>query len=199
MGSLYKILAKLLANRLQGVIGSVISDSQTAFVKNRQILNGILIVNEVVDEARKNQKNLMLFKVDFEKAYDLVYWGYLDSILGHVSFLVLWRKWIRKCVSTATTSILVNRSHTNEFMLKRGLRQGDPLSPFLFLAAAEGLTIMMKSLVETQYSQVIALVETNPVVVSHLQFADDTLLLGNKSWTNVRALRAALVILEAMS
>ncbi|MCI34932.1 cysteine-rich receptor-like protein kinase, partial [Trifolium medium] len=70
--SLYKILAKVLANRLRLVIGSVISESQTVFLKDRQILDGILIANEVVDEARKSKKELMLFKVDFEKAYDSV-------------------------------------------------------------------------------------------------------------------------------
>ncbi|PNX60849.1 cysteine-rich receptor-like protein kinase, partial [Trifolium pratense] len=72
VGSLYKILAKVLADRLRLVIGSVISESQTAFVKDRQILDGILIANEVVDDARKAKKELMLFKVDFEKAYDSV-------------------------------------------------------------------------------------------------------------------------------
>jgi hypothetical protein len=72
VGSLYKILAKILANRLRGVIGSVISESQTAFVKDRQILDGLLIANEVVDEARRAKKELLLFKVDFEKAYDSV-------------------------------------------------------------------------------------------------------------------------------
>ncbi|GAU40818.1 hypothetical protein TSUD_398020 [Trifolium subterraneum] len=79
VGSLYKILAKVLANRLRLVIGSVISETQTAFVKDRQILDGILIANEVVDEARKSKKELMLFKVDFEKAYDSVDWSYLDD------------------------------------------------------------------------------------------------------------------------
>ena len=77
VGSLYKILAKLLANRLRQVIGSVVSEVQYDFVKNRQILDGILIANKVVDEARKSKKELMLFKVDFEKAYDSVNWGYL--------------------------------------------------------------------------------------------------------------------------
>ncbi|PNX60194.1 cysteine-rich receptor-like protein kinase, partial [Trifolium pratense] len=72
VGSLYKILAKVLANRLRVVMGSVISESQTAFVKDRQILDGILVANEVVDEARKSKKELLLFKVDFEKAYDSV-------------------------------------------------------------------------------------------------------------------------------
>nr|ABN08473.1 reverse transcriptase - beet retrotransposon, putative [Medicago truncatula] len=126
VGRLYKILAKLLANRLRGVIGSVISDSQSAFVKNRKILDGILIANEVVDEARKKNKDLMLFKADFEKAYDSIDLGYLDSVLAQMSFPVLWRKWIRECVSTATTSVLVNGSPTDEFPLQRGLRQGDP-------------------------------------------------------------------------
>nr|ABD32615.1 RNA-directed DNA polymerase, putative [Medicago truncatula] len=149
VGSLYKILAKLLANRLRGVIGSVVSESQSAFVKNRQILDGILIANEAVD-----------------KAY---------SVMGCMSFPVLWRKWIKECVSTATTFVLVNGSPTDKFSLMRGLRQGDPLSPFLFLLAAEGLNVAMKSLV------------------------DDTWLLGTKSWANVRALRAALVLFEAMS
>lgn len=68
MGSLYKVLAKLLANRLKDVIGSVISDAQSAFVKGRQILDGILMANKMVDEAKKLNKYLLLFKVDFEKA-----------------------------------------------------------------------------------------------------------------------------------
>jgi len=79
VGSLYKILVKVLANRLRSVIGRVISDSQSAFIKGRQILDGILVANEIVDEARKLQKELLLFKVDFEKAYDTVDWGYLDE------------------------------------------------------------------------------------------------------------------------
>ncbi|GAU10308.1 hypothetical protein TSUD_422640, partial [Trifolium subterraneum] len=79
VGSLYKILAKVLANRLRLVMGSVISESQTAFVRDRQILDGILIANEVVDEARRAKKELMLFKVDFEKAYDSMDLGYLDA------------------------------------------------------------------------------------------------------------------------
>jgi len=74
VGSLYKILAKVLANRLRHVIGSVIAEEQSAFVKNRQILDGILIANEMVDEAHRLKKELLLFKVDFEKAYDSVDW-----------------------------------------------------------------------------------------------------------------------------
>ena len=96
VGSLYKILAKVLANRLRKVIGRVVSDVQSAFVKNRQILDGILIANEVVDEARKSKKELLMFKVDFEKAYDSVDWGYLDEVMGCMAFPTLWRKWIKE-------------------------------------------------------------------------------------------------------
>jgi len=92
VGCLYKILSKVLANHLQMVMGSVILETQTSFVKDRQILDGILISNEVVHEARKSKKELMLFKFDFEKAYDSVDWGYLDAVMCKMAFPVLWRK-----------------------------------------------------------------------------------------------------------
>ena len=184
IGCLYKILSKVLANRLRLIIGRVVSETQTAFVKERQILDGILIANEVVDEAKKSNKELMLFKVDFEKAYDSVEWGYLDTVMNKMVFPLLWRKWIKECVSTSTTSILVNGSPTDEFPLQRGLRQGDPLSPFLFLLASEGLNVLMNSMVENNLYTGYEVGTYNSVVVSHLQFADDTLLLGAKSWAN---------------
>ncbi|XP_024628603.1 uncharacterized protein [Medicago truncatula] len=110
-----------------------------------------------------------------------------------MSFPVLSRKWIRECVGIVTASVLVNGSPTDEFHLHRDLRQGDPLSPFLFLLTAEGLNILMKAMVDNH------LFNGYSVVVSHLQFADDTLLLGHKSWANVRALRATLLLFESMS
>jgi hypothetical protein len=92
----------------------------------------------------------------------------------------------------------VNGSPTSEFPLKRGLRQGS-LSPFLFLLAAEGLIVMMKYVVENNLYTGYAVGASNSVVVSHLQFADDTLLLGTKSWANVRALRVVLTLFADMS
>jgi len=115
-----------------------------------------------------------------------------------MSFATLWRKWIKECVGTATASVLVNGSPTDEFHLERGLRQGDPLSPFLFLLAAEGLNVMMKALVETQTFTGYRVGGANSVVLSPLQFADDTLLIGEKSWANVRAMRVGLLLSEAM-
>ena len=127
VGSLYKILVKVLANRLRLVIGSVVSESQSAFVKMKQILYSILIANEAVDEARHLNKELLLFKVDFEKVYDSVDLNYLDSVMANMNFPTIWRKWIYECVGTAKASVLVNGCPTDEFPLERGLRQGDPL------------------------------------------------------------------------
>jgi len=93
-------------------------------------------------------------------------------------------RWID--LKSATASILVNGSPTNEFPLKRGLRQGDPLSPFLFLIAAEGLNVLMTAATEANLFTGYSVGSTNPTVISHLQFADDTLLMGVKSWANVR-------------
>jgi len=78
--------------------------------------------NEVVDEARKCKKELLLFKVDFEKVYDSIDWNYLDEVMLKMGFPILWHKWIKECIGTATTSVLVNGSPTDEFSLGRGLR-----------------------------------------------------------------------------
>jgi len=109
------------------------------------------VANEIVDEARRLKKDLLLFKVDFEKAYDSMNLNYLDTVISKMNFPTLWRKWICECVGSATTSVLVNGSPTEEFNIERGLQLEDPLSPFLFLLAAEGLNVLMQSLVESLF------------------------------------------------
>ena len=161
-------------------------------------MDGILIANEIVDGAKQAKNDLLLFKVNFEKAYDSVHWGYLDDVMFKMNFPILWRSWIMERVTTATTSVLVNGCPTNEFCFERGLRQGDPFSPFLFLLAAEGLNVIMSALCPIIFSLLIALGVQTTVSVSHLQFADDTLLVGVKSWANVRAMKAALLLFESI-
>jgi hypothetical protein len=168
-------------------------------VKDRQILDGILIANEIVDEAKKCKKELLLFKVDFEKAYDSVFWDYLDKVMGKMLFPRLWRKWITECIGTATASVLVNGSPTEEFTMDRGLCQGDPLSPFLFLLVVEGFNVIMEALVAQNIFTGNKVGGDVGVSVSHLQFTDDTIILGEKTWANVRGMRAALHIFAAMS
>jgi len=106
---------------------------------------------------------------------------------------------VSECVGTAMASVLVNGCPTDEFPMERGLRQGDPLSPFLFLLVAEGFNVLMQSLVEAGLFHGYDVGLDNTMSMSHLQFDDDTLTIGQKSWLNVRSIRAVLLILEQLS
>ncbi|XP_058746991.1 uncharacterized protein LOC131619978 [Vicia villosa] len=109
-----------------------------------------------------------------------------------------WRKWIAECLKSARVSILVNDSPTNEFRMERGLRQGDPLSPFLFLIAAEGFSMLMKKAVECG-EFIWYKIEKGTDRFTHLQYVDDTLIIGDKRWSNIRIIKANLLMFEVMS
>ncbi|KAJ9561194.1 hypothetical protein OSB04_006354 [Centaurea solstitialis] len=180
IGCYYKCIAKLLANRLVKVMGRVISGNQTAFIPGRQILDGCLVANEIVHFAKKKKKKLFLFKVDFEKAFDCVNWNFLFSTMSQMGFGQKWIMWIKGCLQSATTSVLINGSPTKEFQMKKGLRQGDPLSPFLFLIAGEVLQQMVIEACNQGLFKGIRLASSGRNI-SLLQFADDALIFGK--WT----------------
>lgn len=184
-----KILAKLLANRLAKVVASVISKNQSAFVNNKQILDNILILNESIDYVKRGKEKGLVFKVDFEKAYDSVLWEYLDEMMRNMNFHWKWRKWIRGCLSSATMAVLVNGCPSGEFQIQKGFRKRDPLSNFLFLIAAEGLSCLMRKAVSTGAFEGFE-IGKDKILVSHLQFADDTVLLGKASVKNAKAMKA---------
>ena len=114
IGCVYKIVSKILANRLARVLPHLIDKRQTTFLKGRRILHGVLIANEVIAEAKSKKNPCMIFKVDFEKAYDSVSWGFLNYMMMRMGFCERWRKWIYGCLSSATISILINGSPTSE-------------------------------------------------------------------------------------
>ncbi|KAK2659273.1 hypothetical protein Ddye_005806 [Dipteronia dyeriana] len=141
--SMYKILAKVLANRLKNVMDVIISECQTAFVKNSQILDNYVVAEEIIHEWKNNKEGILIINLDFEKAYDSVDHAFLDDMMRGMGFEEKWRQWIKNGISTPMMSVLVNGSSTSQFRVERGLRQGDPLSPFLFNIVTEGLSCLI--------------------------------------------------------
>ncbi|KAJ9549873.1 hypothetical protein OSB04_022416 [Centaurea solstitialis] len=180
LGCMYKIIAKLLANRLSRVISKLISLNQSAFIKGRQITDSVLIANEISNYAKRKGLKLMLFKVDFEKAFDSVNWDFLISIMEQMGFGCKWCDWIKGCISSASISVLINGSPSEEFLISRGLRQGDPLSPFLFLLVGEALQVMTLEACEKGLFKGVTLASSNRNV-SLIQYADDALFFGHWS------------------
>jgi hypothetical protein len=191
LGCLYKIIAKVLVNRLSKVMNGIIAPTQSAFLKNRNLVDGVLVVNEVVDLAKKTGRDCMVFKVDFEKAYDSVDWGFLEYMLYRFGFNEKWIRWIRACVFAGNLSVLVNGSPTKEFNIQRGLKQGDPLAPFLFLLVAEGFGGVMKKAVSERLFKGFS-IGSEGIDISHLQYADDTLCVGEASVQNLWTLKSIL-------
>ncbi|GKU98552.1 hypothetical protein SLEP1_g11544 [Rubroshorea leprosula] len=198
VGAMYKILAKLLANRLKKVLENLIGEQQMAFLKGRQLMDGIVIANEVIDEAKKKKKKAFLFKIDFEKAFDKVSWSFLDHMMQKMGFCVKWRLWIQECLRSSLVSILVNGSPSRQFKVSRGLRQGDPLSPLLFLIVAEGLNGLVSEAVRKGKLEGVE-VGNKSFRISHLQYADDTILFGKATKENVWELKGILRAYELVS
>ncbi|XP_071687761.1 uncharacterized protein [Rutidosis leptorrhynchoides] len=124
VGCFYKVVTKILTNRLQRVIDKIISPVQSAFIAGRQILDGPLMLSEILSWYKYKNKKMLLFKVDFEKAYDSVNWEYLLFMLSSLGFSEKWCSWIKGCLFSARTSVLINGSPTREFMLKKGFETG---------------------------------------------------------------------------
>ncbi|KAK9077004.1 hypothetical protein SSX86_005339 [Deinandra increscens subsp. villosa] len=196
VGMQYKILSKILANRLASVIEEVVSPEQFAFIRGRQILDGPLSLNEIIDWYSHKKRNLLIFKIDFAKAYDSVSWDYLDVMLRFMGFGVKWRNWIRVCLSSTRSSVLVNGSPTGEFTLGRGLRQGDPLAPFLFILIMEGLHVFVEDACD---AGLFSGARIKDLAISHFFYADDAVFIGQWSEENVTIMVEMLKMFHKVS
>ncbi|GJT12271.1 RNA-directed DNA polymerase, eukaryota, reverse transcriptase zinc-binding domain protein [Tanacetum coccineum] len=185
---LYKIIAKIISCRIALIIADIVDPVQSAFIKNRQILDGPMILNEVVHTLKRKKKKAMIFKVDIAKAYDTLSWDYLIFVIRFMGFGNKYVRWIKACLESARSSVLVNGSPTMEFQLERGLRQGDPLAPFLFILAMEGFHIAMEDAIEAK--KYIG-INIGDVCLSHLIYADDVIVLGE--WSQFNLFKNAMV------
>jgi hypothetical protein len=199
VGAIYKIIAKVLANRMRKVMDRIVSKSQNAFVKGRQILDSVLVANECLDSRLKSGEPGVLCKLDMEKAYDHVDWNFLLYLLRRCGFGERWCGWITHCISTVHFSVLINGVPAGFFGSSRGVRQGDPLSPFLFVLVMEAFSRMLGAFISRGLISgfTVGAREPNQVNVSHLLFADDTLVFCGADESQIRHVGALLVCFEA--
>ncbi|XP_026451891.1 uncharacterized protein LOC113352262 [Papaver somniferum] len=170
LGSAYKVLSKVLANRLKKVMHKLVSEFKGAFIKGKQILDCVLIAGECVDSRMKAKKPVICAKLT-------------------------WRRW---CISSTNISVLVNGSSTEKFKPSKGLRQGDSLSPFLFLLVVEILSkIIDDDVLRRQLNEFE--VQEGGIMISHLQFEDDTLLFIDAKGEEIRRLLLILNSFELLT
>lgn len=180
---LYKIIAKVLANRLQKILPQIISEEQSAFVPGRNITDNVLVAFEILHYMKRKhsgQDGVVALKLDISKAYDRVSWDYLRYRMKAMGFSDKWIKWVMLCVTTISYSISFQGSMIGPINPTRGLRQGDPLSPYLFLLCVEGLSKDLSSAGSSGSITGCKISNTAPAI-SHLLFADDSFLFFKAS------------------
>ncbi|KAL4346365.1 hypothetical protein GQ457_17G012800 [Hibiscus cannabinus] len=193
VGSLYKILTRVLSRRLAGCLGEVISEHQFSFTAGKQLADCALIENEVIDFLSRNNREAILFK-----AYDTVDWNFLDLVLQRMGFGTKWRWWVNMCISSASISVLINGVPSSRFNIKRGLRQGCPLSPLLFNLIGEALSVLICSAVNKGILKGVSIGDIG-FPVSHIKFADDLMLFLEANEVNVRNTKRVLRVFEVVS
>ena len=175
---IYKILSKVIVNRLKPILKSIISETQSAFVADRLITDNILIAFESLHHMKtqcSGKTGFMALKLDMSKAYDRVEWVFLEKILLKMGFQDTWVAMIMQCITTVSYSILVNGRPTGLIYPSQGLRQGDPLSPFLFLFCAEGLNALLCQAANNGEIRGYSICRADSKI-THLFFVDDCLL-----------------------
>ena len=175
-------------NRLKPFLNSIISEAQSAFVADRVITDNILIAFESLYHMTtqcSGKTCFMALKLDMSKAYDRVEWVFLEKILLKMGFQDTWVAMIMQCITTISYSIMVNGEPKGLIHPSRGLWQGDPLSPFLFLFCAEGLNALLTQAAKIGDIPGYSLCRAGPKI-THLFFADDCLLFCRATLLNVK-------------
>ncbi|CAO2178496.1 unnamed protein product [Urochloa humidicola] len=188
-----KIIAKMLTTRLQREIPALIDIDQTGFIKGRSISENFIYAVELVQCCNKRKLPTLVLKLDFAKAFDSVDWGCLQEVLAARGFPDTWCRWISTMLNTSKMAVLVNGAPGPWFTCGRGLRQGDPLSPYLFLLVADVLQQMIKRTPGIRHPAAASI----PCPV--LQYADDTLILIRAALPDLLLLKGVLDSFTAMT
>ncbi|GKA61771.1 hypothetical protein Tco_0761290 [Tanacetum coccineum] len=189
---LFKCITKIISNRIKESLKVLISQNQSAFVPGRRISDNILLTQELMHNYHLDRgPPRCAFKVDIQKAYDTVDWDFLKEVLLAFGFHVRMVSWIMECVTTTSFSLSINGTLHGYFKGKRGLRQGDPLSPYLFTLVMEVFTLMLRRKVRDSdgfvYHRYCADLE-----IINLCFADDLFIFAHGDPYSVK------IIMDAM-
>lgn len=193
----FKLLTKILTLRTF-VASKVIGENQTTFIPGRFILDGVFILHEVLHELKKSHQSGIILKLDFEKAYDKVHWDFLFDVLQRKGFCDKWIGWMKSVTENGKVAVNINGENGEFFRTYKGVRQGDTLSPLLFNLMANALSEMLNRAKETGHLQGLV-----PHLVTggltHLQYADDTILFMSTSDENIVIVKFLLYCFEEMS
>ncbi|MCH80360.1 replication protein A 70 kDa dna-binding subunit, partial [Trifolium medium] len=198
---LYKVVAKVLANRLKSVLDKCISENQSASVPGRSILDNAMAPIEIIHSMKsktRGKKGEAALKLDISKAYDRIDWVFLKEMMAKMGFSQKWIDWIMLCVETVDYSVIVNGHMVGPIVPGRGLRQGDPLSPYLFIICAEGLSALIKQAEHKGELHGVKICRNAPII-SHLLFADDCFLFFKATTNEANVMKNILSLYESAS
>jgi len=171
----YKCISKIIASRLMGIFPSIISPNQAVFIKGRRIGDNILLAQELFrNYHRPYGPPRCALKIDFRKAFDSISWDFLMAVLRSFNFPPKFLFWIKACITSTTFSVKVNGALCGYFKGYNGLRQGDPLSPYLFVIILEVLSVMLAR--ASKLPSFHNHWKTDALSLSHLCFADDLII-----------------------
>ncbi|PNX96059.1 ribonuclease H [Trifolium pratense] len=184
----FKIISKILADRLALVLPDLISNEQRGFVQGRQIKDCILLTSEAINMLhQKSYGGNLAIKIDIAKAFDTIDWSFLIKVLKVFGFNSIFCNWISTILHSARLSISINGKNEGYFECARGVRQGDPLSPLLFCLAEEVLSRGLTKLVNDGHLKLIKGTRSNHIP-SHILYADDVMLFCKGTSANINVL-----------